>query len=452
MKFSDLAGELNISIETLKKFIEDFDLELSSCLCSNFDVKEDFEKFARENVDFLKKFEDDLFQEKTAEVIAKTIQKPIEKVNEIIKKDLPNLYENGLYKSSVSTYGIDRKLGGDYQFVYNYFGQKTALVQRDFIGFRDLYFYITEVLDPFVNPDSVKEWGIHKPAGIVLYGPPGSGKIFWANKIAELIDYQFKEVKKHYLGTSFVDGNKTNFNDFLVSMLKEEKVLLFLEDFDQIMMGRNEEVSVSSENEETKEIILHYISKFEEENILMIGSANTVYAIDDEVLAPGRFDVMIPAFPPNHKERMELVQFYMLENLTEDALLYKILVHNQADHLPFWHEITNRMKLFSNTMMIDFTQSLKKHIKNQYKRLKNEKMTISPILLEAALRDASAKLTEDYLNQIMQFIQDVSMNNYDYFACRIEDMKRELDAYRVQEQPERVIGFQHNEDHDVPEK
>jgi ATP-dependent 26S proteasome regulatory subunit len=59
-----------------------------------------------------------------------------------------------------------------------------------------------------LNPQQIKDWGINKPAGIILYGPPGSGKIFWANKIAEIIGYQFKEVKKHYLGTSF-DGNES---------------------------------------------------------------------------------------------------------------------------------------------------------------------------------------------------------------------------------------------------
>jgi SpoVK/Ycf46/Vps4 family AAA+-type ATPase len=407
-------------------------------------VKEDFETFAKENKEFLQKFENDLFQEKSPEIIAKKIQQPIEKVQEEIQKEQPNVFENGLYKSSVSSFSIDNKLGGNYQFVYNYFGDKSPLVQRDFIGYRDLYFYITEVLDPFINVDSVKEWGIHRPAGIILYGAPGSGKIFWATKIAELICYQFKEVKKHYLGTSFVDGNKTGFNDFLVNMLKEEKVLLFLEDFDQIMMERSEENSVSAENEETKEIVLHYISKFEEENILMIGSAKTVYAIDDEVLAPGRFDVMIPIFPPNHKERMELVQFYMQENLENDSLLYKILEFNQADHLPFWQEITDRMKLFSNTMIIDFTQSLKKHIKNQYKRQRTVQMQISPSILEAALRDALAKLTEEYFNQIMQFIQDVSVNNYEPFSMRIEEMKAELESYKVQEAPEKAIGFQHN--------
>ncbi|MCB4235322.1 AAA family ATPase [Kaistella anthropi] len=69
--------------------------------------------------------------------------------------------------------------------------------------------------------------------------PPGSGKIFWANKIAEIVDFQFKQIKKYYFGTSFVDGRKANFNDFLVEMMSEDKVLLFMDDFDTIMSERS---------------------------------------------------------------------------------------------------------------------------------------------------------------------------------------------------------------------
>ncbi len=446
MKLTELAKELNISTEAIKKFIQDFDLNLDECICPNFDVKEDFEKFAKENADFLRKYEEDLKLKKSAEEIAETIHQPVKKVTEEIKKEVPNLYDNGLYKSSVSSFGIDNKLGGNYQFVYDYFGDKTALSQRDFIGYRDLFFYISDELEPFLSLDSTKNWGIKKPAGIILYGPPGSGKIFWANKIAEIIDYQFREVKKHYLGTSFVDGNKTSFNDFLVTMMKEEKVLLFMEDFDDIMMDRNAEKSVSSENEETKEIVMHYIGKFEEEELLMVGSANSVFAIDEEILAPGRFDVLIPIFPPNQQERNEMILYYMTENLEKSSLLYKILLKNEANNLPFWNSVSERMKVFSNTMVVDFTQSLKKRLKHQYERTKNENLKIDQKLLEGALRDASVKLTEEYLNQIAQFLHDVSINNYDDFARRIENLKSELDAYKVKEAPRKSIGFQHNEE------
>ncbi len=452
MKLIELAKELNVSAEAIKQFIQDFDLELGVCISTNFEVKENFEKFARENVDFLRQYEKDLEKNKTLEQIAETIHQPKEKVEKAIKENHPNIFDNGIFRSSVSSYGIDNKLGGNYQFVYNYFGHKTSLQRRDFIGYRDLFFYISEVLEPFLNPQQIKDWGINKPAGIILYGPPGSGKIFWANKIAEITGYQFKEVKKHYLGTSFVDGNKTNFNDFLVTMLKEDKVLLFLEDFDEIMMERKAETDVASCNLETQEIILHYISKFEQEDLLMVGSANSVAEIDEEILAPGRFDVMIPIFPPNALERSEIILYAMTKNLESDSLLYKILQNNKADKVPFWHEVSAQMKAFSNTMLIDFTQSLKKRIKNLYQRTRNEKLKIDKKLLSGALRDASAKLTEEYLDQIARFLDDVIINNFDEFQHRVIALKNELDAYRIEEIPRRAIGFHHNDEEEEEER
>jgi len=445
MKLIQLAKELNVSAEAIKQFIQDFDLDLIDCITTNFEVKEDFEKFARENVDFLKLYEKDLDENKTVEQIAETINQPKEKVEKAIKETDANIFDNGLFRSSISSYGIDQKLGGNYKFVYNYFGTKTSLQQRDFIGYRDLYFHISGILEPFLNPQQIKDWGINKPAGIVLYGPPGSGKIFWANKIAEIINYKFKEVKKYYLGTSFVDGNQTNFNDYLVAMMKQDKVLLFLEDFDDIMMERRAENNVASCNLETQEIILHYISKFESEDVLMVGSANTVVDIDEEILAPGRFDVLIPVFPPNAAERSEIILYSMTKNLDKDSLLFKILKNNKADKIPFWNNIASKMKVFSNTMLIDFTQSLKKRIKNRYQRVRNEKMAIDEVLLNGALRDAAAKLTEEYLTQIAQFLNDVIINNLDDFQMRIHALKSELETYQAVETPRREIGFQHND-------
>ncbi len=446
MKLIELAKELNVSAEAIKQFIQDFDLELTDCIRTNFEVKKDFEKFARENAEFLRIYEKDLDKTKTLEQIAETIKQPKDKVEKAIKEKDPNIFDNGFFKSSVSSYGIDNRLGGNYQFVYNYFGHKTSLQKRDFIGYRDLFFYISGILEPFLNPQQIKDWGINKPAGIILYGPPGSGKIFWANKIAEIIGYAFKEVKKHYLGTSYVDGNRTNFNDFLVTMMKEDRVLLFMDDFDEIMMARKAENNVAACNLETQEIILHHISRFEQEELLMIGSAKSVSDIDEEITAPGRFDVMVPVFPPNAAERAEIILYAMTKNLEKDSLLFKILKNNKADKIPFWSSVSAKMKVFSNTMLIDFTQSLKKRIKNLYQKTRNEDLKIDQNLLNGALRDAAGKLTGEYLDQIAVFLKDVTINNFDQFQSRIKELKKEVDTYRAVEEPRRIIGFHHNEE------
>ena len=305
MKLHELAEQLSISVESIKRFILDFELDLDECLTSAFEVKPEFEKFATENKDFLKTYDRDLHNKKSLEEIAEKITQPKDKIEEFLSREMPQVYDNGFYKSSVSSLGIDNKMGGNYNFVYNYFGNQTPLKKKDFIGYSDLFFSITDALEPFINEEEAKNWGIQKPVGIILYGPPGSGKIFWAKKISEIIGFQFKEVKKQFLTTAS-PKSKLDFNDYLVKNLSQPKVELLVEDFDYLMQEKTSEYNPEAEH--TKEIILNHMYKFEQEEILMVGAANTLYQIDEEVLAPGRFDVVLPIFPPNAKERAELIQ------------------------------------------------------------------------------------------------------------------------------------------------
>lgn len=438
---SEFSKKINISEESIKQFIQDFDLDISDCFSPNLNITSNFEKFAIENQEFLKKYDKDLNQEKTSDDISTKINQPKEKVEEIIQNQFPNIYDNGIYKSSISTFSIDHKLGGNYQFVYNYFGDKTELKQRDFIGYRDLFFYISDMLEPFLNPEQAENWGIQKAAGIVVYGPPGSGKIFWAKKIAEMIGFDFYEIRKSQLKSIITTDKKTKFEEYLSQMLKKEKAVLFLENFDEIMSQRQENQSINSDYEDVKESTLHNIEKFEKENILMIGSAKELIGIESEILAPGRFDVLIPVFPPNKQERAEMLLFNMTKNLNENATLLKILEHNEADEIPFWKETAEKMKVFSNTMLMDFTQSLKKRIRSLYLKNKTENIQISQGILEACLRESASKLTGEYLNNVQEFLSEAEDNSYESFAGRIEDLKLELENYKTKDKPIRTIGF-----------
>ena len=78
----------------------------------------------------------------------------------------------------------------------------------------------------------------------------------------------------------------------------------------------------------------------------------------------------------------------------------------------------------------------------------NENIKIDQSLLDASLRDASSKLTEEYLTQVAQFLQDVTINNFDDFSPRITTLKKELENYKVVEPPQKTIGFTHNEENE----
>lgn len=438
---NELAKELKIPVESLKQFIQDFDLEVSDCISCNQEIKINFEKFVQDHQSFIKDYSNDLSTKKTIEDVANKAHQPIEKIQEYINQQASNIFENGYFKTSISSFGIDKKLGGNYQFIYDYFGAKTTLEQHDFIGYRDVYFYILDMLEPFINPDQTQNWGIEKAAGIILYGPPGSGKIFWARKIANIINYQFEEIRHTYLKTSFVNGKKTSFNDFLLTMMKQDKMLLFMENFDTVMQERSEQESINSENEETKNIILHSVDKFQQEDLTMIGSAKSFSMIDQEIIAPGRFDVLIPIFPPNAKERAEMILHHMQNGLTENATLLKILQYNQANQLPFWNDMALKMRVFSNTMLVDFTQSLKKRLRTIFLKTHNDAIKIDENIINAAYKEAASKLTTDYLNDVQQFLHDASINSSDQFEVRISQLVEELQFYRIKEKPSRSIGF-----------
>ena len=67
-------------------------------------------------------------------------------------------------------------------------------------------------------------------------------------------------------------------------MMKEDKVLLFLENFHEIAQEKPIDDSIFSENKSTKDIILHSIHKFVNEDLLMVVAANNLVGIDNEVL------------------------------------------------------------------------------------------------------------------------------------------------------------------------
>ena len=136
-----------------------------------------------------------------------------------------------------------------------------------------------------------------------------------------------------------------------------------------------------------------------------------------------------------------MIMQYITLNLSKDAILMKILKHNGADKKPYWSDYAKRMKLFSNTMMIDFTQSVKKRLRNVYLRKKTHACKIEKSILEASFIECASKLTDEYLNEVQQFIREVSANDYDVFAARIEAMKKEFQAYIIKETPHRKIGF-----------
>lgn len=441
MRLKEFANKYELSLESLHYLIHDFGIDLNFCFTDKFVVTKEFEDFVVKHLDFIKKYAADKAQLKTLDMIAENINMDKEKVaafflqNGVQEADLPNI------RTNISSYLIDMLLGGNYDFISQDIPQHR-FETNDLIGYADLFFYHMDMLDPFINQDQIQLWGISKPAGIILYGPPGSGKIYWAKRIADMIGYEFVHVFKDYLiNTARTDTNQ--FHKFIRQQMEKTKTLLFIENFEELWDKDNKSYT-SPQAMELINSIFRYIQKDEKRELVIVGSVEVLSRLNDEITAPGRFDLHIPIFPPSSEERAQLIHYHLTHNLEENSPLLAILRENKADHPQFWSNLVTEMKLFSNTMLIDFTQSLKKRLYAIYRRKNQEAIPITSQILIACLNEVKAKLTSDYLTRCHIFIQEAKHNVAMEFPQRFLELEYELDAYIKKEEPIRKIGFETN--------
>lgn len=445
MKLKDLSNQLEISLGSLQNFINDFNIDLSFCIDENFNVTQQFIAFSEENKDFLKRYAEDYSKEKTIEEIAKTIgAKEEEVLHFFVTNGIPAEVAKQM-KTGVSSYLIHSYIGGKYPFIEKAFPQCEDFSGKSLVGYTDLYFYMTDMLDPFISKDQGESWGISKPAGLILYGPPGSGKIYWAKKIADMIGYEFVHIFNDYLVGNF-DNKKNKFSDFLSKKMNQPKTLLFIDSFDEILHS----TSVNTIYPEMVDLfysVLRHIQKSDTQELLIVGAVESLANLNDEIVAPGRFDLHIPIFPPTFDERKQLLLHHMTTNLAQDSPLLSILKNQNALNKDFWTPYAAEMKIFSNTMMIDFTQSLKKRLYALYRKDETKNIVMTEKVLFSAFQEAKSKLTPDYLKHCAIFLTEAKQNVGQDFPHRLIELNADLEFYlSSKEIPITKIGFKQSDD------
>ncbi len=445
MKLKDLSNQLEISLGSLQNFINDFNIDLSFCIDENFNVTQQFIAFSEENKDFLKKYAEDYSKEKTIEEIAKTIgAKEEEVLHFFVTNGIPAEVAKQM-KTGVSSYLIHSYIGGKYPFIEKAFPQCEDFSGKSLVGYTDLYFYMTDMLDPFISKDQIESWGISKPAGLILYGPPGSGKIYWAKKIADMIGYEFVHIFNDYLVGNF-DNKKNKFSDFLSKKMNQSKTLLFIDSFDEILHS----TSVNTIYPEMVDLfysVLRHIQKNDTKELLIVGAVESLANLNDEIVAPGRFDLHIPIFPPTFDERKQLLFHHMTAILAQDSPLLSILKNQNALNKDFWTPYAAEMRLFSNTMLIDFTQSLKKRLYALYRKDETKNIVMTEKVLFSAFQEAKSKLTPDYLKHCAIFLTEAKQNVGQDFPHRLIELNADLEFYlSSKEIPITKIGFKQSDE------
>lgn len=176
-------------------------------------------------------------------------------------------------------------------------------------GMDELKKEITDkLIFPIRNPEIAKidevEYGKRYPRGILLYGPPGCGKTFTVEALAQELKLPLLKLKVGKAGSCFINQTSNNYEkafEYAADLSKKNKspVLFFIDEMDGLTPSRDKE----SSTEDLKQIgtLLNLIETARDKGIIVIGATNKYDIVDDAIKA--RFDSQIYVGLPDEKTR-----------------------------------------------------------------------------------------------------------------------------------------------------
>jgi len=188
------------------------------------------------------------------------------------------------------------------------------------------------VLDIFKYPDIYEHFGTAIPKGILLHGPPGTGKTHFARVISNITDSMFFSASASQFDEVFVgkgaqrvrnlfeDARKYteySFTEKLSALLKrhtlkEKRVVIFIDELDAIGSRSPSAMGIQSVYHATVSQLLTCLDGLEARgNIFVIAATNNISQIDPAIRRSGRFDRVIEMTLPNEKSRQEILRFYL---------------------------------------------------------------------------------------------------------------------------------------------
>lgn len=185
-------------------------------------------------------------------------------------------------------------------------------------GMRELKaIFERDIILPLREPEIYKVYKVSLPNGVLLYGPPGCGKTFIARKLAQVLNYNFKEIKPSDLASIYVHGTQDKIGQLFADAKAESPCMLFFDEIEAFVPNRSGGSVGFHYQAEVNEFLVH-LNECEKNKILVIGATNLPNLIDPAVRRPGRLDKKIFVAPPDLEARGEALIMYMKDRPQTD--------------------------------------------------------------------------------------------------------------------------------------
>ena len=186
---------------------------------------------------------------------------------------------------------------------------------------------LTEIVDYLHNPDKYREIGASMPKGILLVGPPGTGKTMLAKAVAGEADVPFFSMSGSEFVEMFVGMGASKVRDLFRQAKEKAPCIVFIDEIDAIGQKRSSgKMGGNDEREQTLNQLLTEMDGFEgNSGVIILAATNRPESLDAALTRPGRFDRRVPVELPDLKGREEILKVHARKiKVAEDVDFSKV--------------------------------------------------------------------------------------------------------------------------------
>lgn len=180
---------------------------------------------------------------------------------------------------------------------------------------------LTEIVDYLHNPKKYSEVGAAIPKGILLVGPPGTGKTMLAKAVAGEANVPFFSMSGSEFVEMFVGMGASKVRDLFKQAKEKAPCIVFIDEIDAIGQKRDGRLGGNDEREQTLNQLLTEMDGFDGNNgVIILAATNRPESLDPALTRPGRFDRRVPVELPDLKGREEILKVHAKKIKMENSV------------------------------------------------------------------------------------------------------------------------------------
>lgn len=188
-----------------------------------------------------------------------------------------------------------------------------------------------DVILPLSEKELYEQYKVSVPNGIMLYGPPGCGKTFIAERFADEVEYNFYQIRPSDLASTYIHGTQEKIGQLFREARKKAPSIIFIDEIDAIVPNRETHIDHAYASEVNE--FLAQMTECHQHGIFIIAATNAPEKIDPAILRTGRIDKVVYVGPPDYEARVEMFKLYLKERPIGTDIDYETLANMTQNYV-----------------------------------------------------------------------------------------------------------------------